>query len=422
MNRTARDRTTSPHPAPVKKVQLSEKHTTGRLIAAVLLGLFGAALLAHGFLSYLRTDSGWQEISASSDADINCADEFVFQYDVGAGEQSAIVERKALVTLYTSATVKAYQLFNNDKAFDGINNIYSINTHPNEVLEVDEVLYHAFEQVQEYKNRYVYLAPAYDEYDSVFYCADDSEIVNYSPAFNADVAEEFAQIAAFAGDEKSVELQLLGNHQVQLYVSDEYLAYAKENAITDFIDFYWMKNAFIIDYFAEVLTENGFTNGFLSSYDGFVRNLDERETTYSYNLFDRQEDTIYPAAVMQYSGGISLVYLRNYPMNKEDYRHYYEMKDGNVLTPYLSILDGQCKSALNDLFSYSYKVGCAEILLQTMPAYIANALDEGILSELKKNDIYYSYCKNRVIFYDDTELVLTDLYEKDNVSYKAKLN
>ena len=57
-----------------------------------------------------------------------------------------------------------------------------------------------------------------------------------------------------------------------------------------------------------------------------------------------------------------------------------------------------------------------------MPAYIADALDEGILSELKKNDIYYSYCKNRVIFYDDTELVLTDLYEKDNVSYKAKLN
>ena len=91
MNRTARERTTSPHPAPVKKVQLSEKHTTGRLIAAVLLGLFGAALLAHGFLSYLRTDSGWQEISASSDADINCADEFVFQYDVGSGEQLSLI-------------------------------------------------------------------------------------------------------------------------------------------------------------------------------------------------------------------------------------------------------------------------------------------------------------------------------------------
>lgn len=72
-----------------------------------------------------------------------------------------------------------------------------------------------------------------------------------------------------------MNVELLGGNQVKLSVSDDYLAFAEKNFISDFIDFSWMKNAFITDYVADVMIDNGYTLGSLTSYDGFTRNLDQ---------------------------------------------------------------------------------------------------------------------------------------------------
>ena len=55
-----------------------------------------------------------------------------------------------------------------------------------------------------------------------------------------------------------------------------------------------------------VMLENGYTRGVISSYDGFFRNLDERDVSYSFHIFDRVGQDIYPAAVMEYNGPESL--------------------------------------------------------------------------------------------------------------------
>ena len=97
-----------------------------------------------------------------------------------------------------------------------------------------------------------------------------------------------------------------------------------------------MKNAFITDYVADVMIENGYTLGSLTSYDGFTRNLDltsaitkfkcrsgcfrdsRRKCDYSFNLYDRQGNIIYPAGVMHYNGAESIVSLHNYPMSDKE--------------------------------------------------------------------------------------------------------
>ena len=78
----------------------------------------------------------------------------------------------------------------------------------------------------------------------------------------------------------------------------------------------------------------------ISSYDGFYRNLDERDVSYSFHIFDRVGQDIYPAAVMEYNGPESLVYLRNYPISTQDQAHYYEMKSGEIRTAYIDGADG----------------------------------------------------------------------------------
>ena len=68
----------------------------------------------------------------------------------------------------------------------------------------------------------------YNQYDEIFFCEDDSQLVHYDPRMNEEVAAEYAKIAAFANNPEMVDVKLLGENRIQLYVSEEYLAYAKE--------------------------------------------------------------------------------------------------------------------------------------------------------------------------------------------------
>lgn len=101
----------------------------------------------------MSNDSGWTNIEASSSAEINCGDDFIFQYYVGAAGVNATAEKKALTLLYTDSIVKAYKMFSMDESFEGITNVYDLNRHPNETMVVDDALYHAFELIAETGNR-----------------------------------------------------------------------------------------------------------------------------------------------------------------------------------------------------------------------------------------------------------------------------
>lgn len=420
MGRTVRsDSSNKPNVKPVDKISLSEKNVVLRLIGVVVLLVIAAFAFAYAINGWLSTESGWTTIEADSASEINCSNDFVFSYHLGRGDTSATVENKALRIIYTDATEKAYQLFHNKEKFDAVNNIYYINQHPNEVIEVDTALYDAFSVIQEYENRSIYMAPIYAQYDDIFYCNDDSELVNYDPYLNEQVAADYQEIALFANNPEAIDIQLLEDNKIMLYVSDEYLAYAEENYITDYIDFFWMKNAFIADYIASVLIENGYTAGSISSFDGFVRNLDTTDVTYSFNIFDKQEDNVYVAAAMQYTGAHSIVFLRNYMMNSYDEQYYYQLSNGDVRTSYVDIADGYCKSAVNNLVSYSADLGCAEVLMQMMPIYIADTFDAQALLSLMENGIHSIYCENGVIYYNEKSLVLTELYQKEDVQYQT---
>lgn len=420
VNRTVKNRNT-PNVKPVEKVSLSEKHVKVRLAAVVLLLLLGAGALAYGVAGWLGGESGWREIEVSSSAEMNYGEEFVFLYDIGSSGVSAATESRALEKLYTEASVQAYRLFNNDQLQEGVNNVYYINHHPNERITVDEALYEAFAQIQETGSRYLYLAPAYEIYDNLFYSNDDSELVNFDPQLNEELREDFQEIADFASDPEAIDLELLGDNQICLKVSEEYLAYANEEYITDLIDFYWMKNAFIVDYLADVMTKAGYTAGSLSSYDGFTRNLDERDVAYSFNVYDRSGQKIYPAAVMEYSGSRSIVFLRDYPMNSLDDRRYYERKNGEIRTPYLSLDDASQKQALHNLVAYSDEDGCARLLLLAAPLYIADRFEKEAAAELASDNVYFIFSEEQVLNCSDPQIVLNHLYQGEDVSYQAVL-
>lgn len=404
MRRTVRDRTEA-HPKPVQKIELSGKRLGWRLLAVILLLAFGSASLGYAVLNLVSPSApGWTEIEAETSG-LSCAGDLTFLYELGVSGRSASSEQKALTALYTSLAEKAWQLFSNAEDTEGIR---YLNDHPGESVQVDAALYKAFEKVEASGDRRLYLGPVAEIYDNLFYCQDDVLTVDFDPLLNEDLRAFFAQVAAFARDPQAIRVELLGDDQVRLSVSEEYLAFAAQEEINDFIDFHWMLNAFVIDYLADELTTQGYTLGTLSSYDGYARALDSRESgSYAYNLYDRGN----PAGVMRYSGRKSIVALRSYPLASLDSTRYYVRQDGQIRTAYLDVADGLSRVAATDLVAYADDMGCAEMLLRLAPVYIADDLDMAALNALAGEGVHSVRLEDGQICCTDPELIVSNVEE-----------
>lgn len=399
----------------MERIELNEEHVGRRLLLTIILLLIGGGALAYAVSQFFAPQSEWITIEANSSAGITCAPEFEFLYHLGSGELSPTAERRAVTDAYTRLCRNAFLNFHNQLEEEGVNNLYAINRHPNEELAVDGALYEALAAVERSGDRTLYLGPVYDRYGSLFYCEDDSQLVDFDPRLSPEVAREYQEYAAFARDPQAVRVELLGEDRIRLFVSEEYLEYARREGVESFIDFAWMRNAFIIDYLARELTAQGYTRGVLASCDGFIRCLDESGEEYSLLIYDRQQEKTCSVAVMCYQGPKSIVCLRDFPVNALEETRFYRLRSGEIRTPYVDTADGLCRNAVSSLTGYAGDKGCGEILLELLPVYIADALQEDALEALAKRGTDFVYCGSRTICASEGRTVLSQVDERYQV-------
>lgn len=400
----------------IQRIELPEKNVRLRWILAGVLLVVGLVAIAVGINSCVKTESGWQGVQASTNKP-NCSEDFVFNYCYGQSGLEPTLERRQVVTRYSDAAVRAYQLFSLYVEDSELGNLTKLNAGVNTPVAVEPELYSALQVITEAEDRHVFLAAVYEEYRQLFSADSEGQAAEFDPSRNEAVLSYIQQAAAFAADPAHVSVELLADGRAQLTVSQEYLAFAKENGIENFLDFGWMKNAFIADYLANALIEAGHTNGYLASFDGFTRNLDTRGIAYSQNLFDRLENEIYLPAVLQYDSPMSIVFLRNFPMSSRDSENYYQFSDGRIATALLDPTDGMSKSATDNLVSYSKNAGCAEIALALAPVFIADQLDTGTLNDLTLQQVYSIWFEDSCLFYNEEA---ADITISSDASYQKK--
>ena len=406
MGRTVKDPNRR-RPKPVQKVQLSEKNVGRRIVLVVLFLALGSGFLVYAFMNFLRGDSGWREISVKAGAELNCSEDFTLKYNVGAGGVSAGGEAKALSLIYTDAAVKSYRLFNIDESFDDVTNLYDINQHPNEVLTVDPVLYDALKKVSDANCREIYLGPLYASLENLCTSSDDAIAAQFDPEKDDDAAEEAAAVAVFAQNPDDISLEFPEENQVCLHVSDAYQAYAAEMGYTAYLDFFWMKNAFLIDYLADTIRGGGYQLGIISSKDGFVRCLDETgEKEYQYPLYHLSGNEIQSHGTMTYEGPKSIVFFHAYQAGSPDTYRYYQYQDKTMRTPYLSVSDGKDHTAASELIAYSGEYGCADTLLAAFSDYQAESLSRESLETLTSQNIYSIWFENDKMQTTDEDLAV----------------
>ncbi len=347
----------------------------GRILLRVILLIVCVAItvlsLAYGLRTWLTAEGGVQKIIPVNDRQLSSCEDFTFVYDLGAGEASATVEKKALRALYTQAGREAYEIFSAECESDDCKGLWYLNGHINEPVTVEKALYQALELVQQSGSRYAYLAPIQEGYDALFAWGDAREAAEMDPGENEALRAFYAAAAAFARDPGKIDLVLLGKDTVCLSVSEDYMAFARENDIHRWIDFGWMKNAFTADYLAESLGAAGYTRGTLISSDGFIRHLDDREGKEFTFLLPFSRGGV---EELRFDRPVSLVYLHDYPVEPDNGR-YWTAGDGRVITGYLDVADGLCRSAVPEMLAGSATRGCAQIALQVAPLFIAGSLD-----------------------------------------------
>lgn len=404
---------------PVKRIELSEKNVKQRWILIVVFLLIAVGALGYGLHALLSTEPGWVEIEAVSE-NMHCGEDFIFSYCLGRGEMASANEKRLVTALYSEAAVNAYRWFDRYQSFDGVVNLQYINTHPNEVLTVDPVLYQAFAKVLADGNRRLYLGALCEEYEVLFFgfehyaAAEDSD-----PYRNEEFRETCRQMAAYAADPEAITLELLGENRVRLSISEEYAAFGAANGVSAYIDFFRMKNAFVIDYIADVMLQNGLTHGCISSYDGYVRNLDTSGTEYTIHLFDLQGVNVYNVGSLYYQQPMAIVSLRSYAMGEKDATFFFPMSDGRTVTPYIDPADGMYRTSTDSLISVSGTMGCADVLLKMLPIYVSDEWSVEALNALSDAGVHSIWFGENTLYYNDAGLRFSDLYSGEDVSYQA---
>ena len=398
-------------PKPV--IEVEQKPGKRRVILLIICLTVAAVALGTWIYNLVTVDPGWYTISVET-TDANCGNEFSLSYQVGVSGKNAKEEKKAVTELYSKASVEAYALFTWDVAEAAEGGIRYLSDRPNQVVTLQEPLYEALAMAKD--SRLLFMGPVTAEYSRIFQYEDEYMAAQCDPAQNPEVMAYITEMVAFIGSEEHIHLELLGNNQVKLFVSQEYLAFAEANGIENLLDLGWMRNAFVADYVAEALIEAGYTQGYLVSYDGFGRYLDG---TYTAVLPDRMEYGIYRPATYEVSGGTSLVSFRNYPLpdNGADTWRYFAFSNGRIASVFVDPADGVCKSSTDNLVSYSKSASCAEIVITCAPLFLTETLDESALVQLQAEGVSSIWAEGKELRYTDPSLKLA-LFEGNGYTQK----
>ena len=403
-----------PTPKPVEKIVLNEGNVKLRFILFILSFCVVIACAILIFVRLSKVDKGWTEIESSPKVQLSCGDDFQLSYNLGQAGERSIVEQRKVGALYTEKLEEAYLLFDRYNVYENINNVKYINDNLGVDIQVSPLLYNSLSKMVLANEKLLYLAPIYSYYDTLIASTvEDASLID--PYQNESVKEYFNNILDYVNN-NHIKLNLSADNTVNLYVSNEYKAFLTDNDVNAYIDFGWMKNAFIVDYVADSLIEAGYVNGIFASYDGFSRDLDiNNKYIYNANIFDNIDSFGSIVATTILESQVSSVTFRNFMYYQNDVNRYIKMSDGTTRNYYIDSNDGLSKSSLGALYSYSDSLSCSELALSVYDKYISESF-----TYEKVDNIEFIWCDNNTVYYTDSNIELYNLYNYGSLEYKGE--
>ena len=349
-------------------LEVSNDNKKLRLIFLIAFIVLAAVAFAVGVSQIGAKKPGWTEVEPSGIPE-SVFNEYTLYYKLGESDKSATAEYKEVARVYSNALATAYAAFDSTEEHEAGGNLATLSAHPNERVSVMPELYGALELIKKSAedNNCIFLGPVHDVFQQLFLCTDDISALHYDPMLNDDFGNFCKDVEQYSMDREAVDIVLLGDNTVMLRVSDEYLSFADENGIREYLGLGWMKNAFIVDSVSDALIEEGFLNGVISSYDGFSRSLGTGDELNCVLFSGNKDKTVSQVAELTYNGNTkrATASIRPLPVFSIDRNRFYVYENGTVRTPYVisPVLLG--RAGHETMFVTAYKDGssCARLAL-----------------------------------------------------------
>ena len=399
MNNTKKERNIH-QPKPIRHIEVSEKHVGLRIFFFVLFLGIAVASFVVLVTTVLRHKAGWQQVEVNAGSQLNCSDEMVFFYYFEGRSSNVNTRAKALSIVYTQLAIDAYQYFDATAQSDEINNLYYLNHHPNQSVQLQAELYNALQRMATDMGRLMYAAPIQQYIDATCAASDDYEAMLYDPIHNASIRAWAQQAAEYCNNPAHIQLRFLGDNTVCMDISQEYLQFAQQD-IEVFVDLCWMRNAFAIDYIANRLLADGYTDGVISSYDGYTRTLHDTQQ-YNFNIVGQDSIGYTYAGVASYSGRYAVVNWHAYPTQQNE-GLVYLYADGKVVHRYFDAADCLCHNSTAQLVALG-KDNCVDVAIRMYRYWLCDDLAVDDIRHLSESGIDTVFEQDGTIYYTDSAM------------------
>ena len=386
------------------KVKVEKRKFNKKKILIIIFSVFTSILLFVGLgigIYYWTTDSaGIVNIELA-----NYKDEYEMKYNLTGSRHDATYIKKEVTKMTNSHLDLCVKLFDSVNLYDDLVNVAYINNHINESIKVNDALYNAFKMINDNKSREIFFGPIFEYNDKIFSLDNDDEVKKIDYNYNSEMYNYLTSVYKFKNDSNAINIELLDDYVIKLNVHENYVNYLKENNSKRYIDFGYLKNAFIVDSVANHLSERGFREGYLMSSDGYLRVFNNKISR-DYDIYDYDKENINIANITVV--GKSVVNVNKY-RNKR-----YIYSDGRVINNYINPKALGSDLTMNTIVCYS-GLGCSEMLLK-MEGLMYTAISN--YSSLSTNGINTIYLDGKNIKYNDSSLVFNMILVNDKYEYK----
>ncbi len=386
------------------KVKVEKRKFNKKKILIIIFSIFTGILLFVGLgigIYYWTTDSaGTVNIELGE-----YSDEYEMKYNLTGSRQDATNTKKQVTKMTNSQLTLYNRLFDSVNLYDDLINVAYINNHINENIKVNDALYNAFKTINDNKSREIFFGPIFEYNDKIYSLDNDDEVKKIDYNYNSEMYNYLTSIYKFKNDSNAINIELLDDFVIRLNVHEAYINLLKENNSKRYIDFGYLKNAFIVDSVANHLSERGFREGYLMSSDGYLRVFNNKISR-DYDIYDYDKADINIANITVV--GKSVVNINKF-RNKR-----YIYSDGRVINNYINPKALGSDLTANTIVCYS-SLSCSEMLLK-MEGLMYTAISN--YSSLSTNGINTIYLDGENIKYNDSSLVFNMILVNDKYEYK----
>lgn len=356
-----------------------EKISLVLFIVALALALF---FFGRGIFSATNKESGFYEMNAKEKSEAGTYSKGIsFSYFLDGKSNDIKTAKMEIENCYSDALLRAYELTDPAKEYEGLNNLCTINKNPGKEIKVGEDLYSmlqdAYGKTLEKKGFSMFAGSYYTHWNSILSLSEPQE---FDPLFNEDEKERLDSLLAETLSEDAFSLEFKADNTVVFNVSEDYLNYLADREESLFcLDFNLLREAYMVEYAQDMLVNRGYTSGLITTQKGLLVDLGTYDAG-GYNMFTVDEGKIYLKETVKVPAGGKMSGICVVPFSETEENYYCIEKDGMTYyrNPFVALAEG----GFTNYVESSYVASTERSIVDVMYTNITiNSLEKGENSE-----------------------------------------